>query len=170
MRHVAPPLVREYYLDCVGRALDDLALPGDASVSSYLSDVLARYAFRIDVHPESVARHLVEIQRCWQIDGPAFDPRREVTLRRDVADSALFLTGFLWERVATRRARRHFIRMGRDAYRFVAEYHRAAGHPEAVVFGKLSRRFLRYSVLLMYVREVYLDVDPGRPVTTAGPR
>jgi hypothetical protein len=169
MGHVASPQVRQYYLDCVRLAVDELVLPGDAASERYLGSLLARYAFRIDVNPETVAGHLSTIQRCWRLDDPAFDPRREVSLRQDVGDAALFLTGFLWERMASRRARRYFIRVGRRAYRFLAEYHRGSGRPEAAaVFGALSRRFLRYRVLLMYIREAHLDV--GEPVTTGGPR
>ena len=171
MRQVAPRRVRQYYLDCIDQALDDLGVPRDPMLAAYLGDVLARYAFRIDVQPASVAETLAAIRRCWQVDGDAFDPGREVTLRREVGDAVLFLTGFLWERVASRRARRHLVRTGRDAYRFLAEYHRAAGNPgQALVFRTLSRRFARYSVLLMYVREVYLDVDRGRSVSTGEPR
>ena len=165
MRHLAPSRVREYYLDCIDQALDDLGVPRDPLLSAYLGDILARYAFRIDVQPASVSETLAAIRRCWDIDGDAFDPGREVTLRREVGDAVLFLTGFAWERVASRRARRHLVRTGRDAYRFLAEYHRAADNPrQGLVFRALSRRFARYSVVLMYVREVYLDVDRERSV------
>jgi hypothetical protein len=171
MGHLASRRVLQYYLDCVRLAVDELGLPGDAASERYLAGLLARYAFRIDVSPETVAGCLSEIQRCWRLDDPAFDPRREVSLRQDVGDATLFLTGFLWERTSSPRVRRSFIRMGRRAYRFLAEYHRASGRPEvAVVFGALSRRFPSHSVLLMYIRETHLGVGTEQPVTTGGPR
>jgi hypothetical protein len=171
MRHVAPPRVRQYYRDCVDQAVAELGVPRDPAIAAYLGDVLTRYAFRIDVQADSITALLASIQECWRLDGGAFDPGREIGLRREVGDAVLFLTGFLWERVVSRRVRRQLVRAGRGAYRFLAEYHRAAGRPAASsVFGTLARRFARYSVLLMHVREVYLDIARERPLGTAGPR
>lgn len=158
MDHPAWPGIRHYYRDCIGLALDELGLPASAVPQGYLGALLARYAFRIDVTPATVAGHLAEIQRCWRPGDPAFDPRREVRLRQDLGDATLFLTGFLWERVGHRNLRRSLIRLGRGAYRFLAEYHRAAGRPPAAaVFAALDRNFPRHSALLMYLREAHLD-------------
>jgi hypothetical protein len=171
MRHVAPPRVRQYYRECVDQAVTDLGVPRDPAIVAYLGDVLTRYAFRIDVQPASVAALLSAIQECWRLDGGAFDPGREVALRREVGDAVLFLTGFHWERVVSRRARRQLVRAGRGAYRFLAAYHRATGHRgAAAVFSTLARRFARYGVLLMYVREVHLDIARERPLRTGGRR
>jgi len=154
--------LRDFFLLCVRRSLVDLALPEDDAVP-YLADMLARYAAQTQFGLEGIADRLVEIHRAWQIDSPDFDPSREVELRREIGDYTLFMTGFLWERVEAMSAQHHYTRLGSSAYRFVAEHRRALGQPDAAVYRGLSEGFMRYAVVLMYVREVYADVEPVRP-------
>jgi hypothetical protein len=153
--------LRDFFLLCVRRSLVDLALPED-DAEPYLADMLARNAARSEFGLGGIADRLVEIHRVWQIDGPHFDPVREVELRREIGDYTLFMTGFLWERVEAMSAQHHYTRLGSSAYRFVAEHRRALGEPDAAVYRALSEGFMRYAVVLMYVREVYADVEPAR--------
>lgn len=156
------PTLHRYLTDAIERSADELGLPRDEAVVRYLGDLVARLAVRDDVRVEEIAERLDAIRTAWR-PGDAFDPAREIDLRRQIGDLALYITGFVWERLHARAAQRRYIRLGRRAYRFVAEHHRAAGHPDAPLFRALAGRFLRYTVLLMYLREVYVDAEPSAP-------
>lgn len=156
------PALQQYLIDALRRSAEELALPRDEGVVRYLGELVARLAVRDDVRVENIAERLEAIRQAWQ-PGPDFDPGREVELRRQIGDLALYITGFVWERLHARAAQRRYIRLGRRAYRFVAEHHRAAGHPDASLYRALAGRFLRYTVLLMYLREVYVDAEPSAP-------
>lgn len=158
----ASPALHQYLTDSLRRSAEELALPRDEAVVRYLGDLLARLAVRDDVRVETIAERLEAVRRAWE-PGPGFEPVREVELRRQIGDLALYITGFVWERLHARAAQRRYIGLGRRAYRFVAEHHRAAGHPDAPLYRALARRFLRYTVLLMYLREVYVDAEPPAP-------
>jgi hypothetical protein len=153
--------LRDYFLQCVRRTLSDLSLP-DEGTTLYLADLLTRYGTRRDLGVDGVADRLLQIHRTWQIDHPDFNPSREVELRRDLGDYTLFMTGFLWERAEAMGAQHHYTRLGQNAYRFVAEHHRAAGQPGTAVYRALADGFMRYAVVLMYLREVYVDAQPAR--------
>jgi hypothetical protein len=122
--------------------------------AGYLADLLTRYATPPS-RPGGLTEMLGAVQRAWEIDGSTFDPQREVDLRREIGDYTLFMTGFFWERVEAMSAQHHYARVGAAAYRFVAEHHRAAGRPDAGVYRALADDFMRYAVVLMYVREIF---------------
>jgi hypothetical protein len=167
-RVLASRSLRDYFLRCLHRSFGDLAV-AEEGAAPYLSDLLSRYALRPDFGLPGIADRLAEIHRAWQLEGPEFDPGREVVLRREIGDYTLFMTGFLWERVEAMAAQHHYTRLGSSAYRFVAEHHRAQGRTDAPVYRALADGFMRYAVVLMYLREVYADVEPARrPRSAAG--
>lgn len=139
----------------------------DQGTTDYLADLLARVTASADLWPtgvtgtplESLADRFAEIQRAWRIDGRHFDPAREVELRRGIGDYTLFMTGFFWERVKGDSMTRHLVREGKRAYRFVAEYHRAQGRPEARRFATLAARFETSAAVLSYMRDVHLGAE-----------
>ncbi len=149
---VSDPL-DEYFESLVRRSLTDLQVPDDGA-GDYLVGALARAAGL--PRPASVAERLADIQRAWDPGVGSFDPRREVTLRRELGDHALVMTGFFWDALRERGTTRHHTRLGREAYRFVAEYHRALGDAEAALFRTLADRFTLYAGVLTYLREVYV--------------
>src|SRR5262245_53418946 len=123
---------RELFGQTVRLSLEDLQLR-DEGTADYLTGVLTRFVTSSDWMGRGVSERrldgtsdvLAEIQRVWQSDGPDFDPTREVALRRHLGDSALFLTGFFWERARHMSTKRHYTRLGRWSYRFLADYERA---------------------------------------------
>jgi hypothetical protein len=139
----------------------------DRGTTEYLADLLVRFTATGDLWPlgvsgvrlQSLADRVAEIQRAWHLDGGHFDPRREVDLRRGIGDYTLFMTGFLWERVKGESVTRCFVREGKRAYRFVAQYHRAQGRPEAMRFATLASRFETCAAVLSYMRDVHLGVE-----------
>ncbi|MBI1847418.1 MAG: hypothetical protein HYR86_10650 [Candidatus Rokubacteria bacterium] len=160
--------MRDYFRLCVQHSFEDLGLGGETEIATpYLTDLLVRFAEADHVTPPgadgaplvSVADRLAEIQRVWALDGPLFDPAREIEISRQLGDYTLFMSGFFWERVRDMAASRHYTRVGRRAYRVVAEHHRAAGSEDALVFRALSERFIRYAGVLTYMREVYVGAN-----------
>lgn len=164
-RLVTTPLAT-FFGDVLAHSFADLDVPHRGALE-YLADLLARFATVDALYPEDPAGgrletlvdRLAAIQRAWQLDGPSFDPGREVELRRGIAEVCLFLAGFFWERVRAAGATRHHVREGRRAYRFLAGYHRARGHPLAPVYATLAARFETYAAVLAYMRDVYLGAD-----------
>ncbi len=162
-----PPL-GEFFDDLVSLTLDDLGLWND-DVADYLVDLLTRFARTEVFHPASesgtetdgITNTLLEIQRVWEIDTPHFNPEREVELRRRIGDYTLFMSGFFWEAVHTASAGWYYASQGRRAYRFMADYHRALGQPEAAAFDALARQFDKYATALSYLRDVHLGAEYG---------
>jgi hypothetical protein len=163
----------EFFSQALRRCFDDLDLAG-ARACEYLADLLTRFTAQSALHPAgvdgarlvSLGDRLGEIQRAWTPDGPHFDPSREVALRRDIGDYALFMHGFFWEHVRDLSARRHYLRVGRRAYRFVAAYHRACGRAEAALYAELAARFDTYGAVISYLRDVHLGADFAPPPRT----
>jgi len=147
-------------------SFEDLDIPAKGA-ADYLADLLARFATTDEMLPagdagqrlESLGERNAEIQRVWTIDAAQFDPAREVELRRNIADYTLFMSGFFWESVKSRSVTRHYVREGKRGYRFVAEYHRAHGQPEARLFQTLSGRFETYAAVISYMRDVHLGAE-----------
>jgi hypothetical protein len=155
----------DFFAQRVQDTFEDLNLP-DPGAREYLTALLARFA-GADAPIRALGggrRHgisdvLLDIQRAWQLDGPGFDPAREVELRRDLGDHTLFMAGFFWERVRNASMKAHYLRTGSAAYRFVADYARARELPESRTFAGLAAHFDRYTGALTYLREVYLEAE-----------
>lgn len=149
----------------VGLSFDDLDC-SDAPVRDYLADLLLRFVRTDDFFPpgrtrprlETIGDILAEIESCWTVGSPSFAPEREVALRRHLGDTALLNAGFFWERLRNAGTRRHYVRLGRWAYRFLAEHERAHDGPQQDVFTLLAERFELYAGILTYLREIYLEV------------
>jgi len=149
-------------------SFDDLDCP-DAPVRDYLADLLLRFVRTDDLFPrghtrprlETIGDVLAEIEGCWTIGSPDFAPEREVALRRHLGDSALLNAGFFWERLRSAGTRRHYVRLGRWAYRFLAEHERARRGSQEAVFTLLAERFELYAGILTYLREIYLYSEGG---------
>ena len=158
--------LRELFGLTVRLSLDDLDLQHEAT-ARYLGDLLARFTAIDALHPRGVAGNrldgvadvLGEIRTAWTLDGPSFDPGRELSLRRFLADSTLLMSGFFWERARAASTRRHYIRIGRWAYRFLADHARVRGVQDVMVYRRLANRFESYAGALAYLREVYLDAN-----------
>jgi hypothetical protein len=158
--------IHAFFSDNLRQCFEDLDIPDDG-VADYLADLLARFTLETVVHPAGVAGDRLvslgdrvrEIQRAWTEHDAHFDPSREVAVRRDIGDYALFMHGFFWEHVRDMSARRHYLREGRRAYRFLSAYHRACGHGEAAVYAALAARFDTYAAVVSYMRDVHLGAD-----------
>lgn len=156
----------ELFGQTVRLALADLDLYDEATVE-YLTDLLTRFTVTQELFPtgssgarlDTTGEVLREIQRSWQLEGPGFDPEREIALRRHLGDTTLFITGFFWERPRGAAMKRHYIRLGRWAYRFLADHERARESPRAKLYRRLSDHFESYAGALTYLREVYLDAN-----------
>lgn len=161
--------VKALFQDALKASFTDLDI-SDRGTTEYLADLLARFTAADDLWPtgvdgdriQSLADRVAEIQRTWRLDDRHFDPRREVELRRGIGDYTLFMTGFFWECVKSQSVTRYFVREGKRAYRFVAEFHRAQGQPEAARFATLAARFETSAAVLSYMRDVHLGAEFAR--------
>jgi hypothetical protein len=170
----AGPLPR-FFERTVRQSFGDLALD-DAPAAGYLVDLLVRFA-RTDAlyaveapsprRLEGVVDAWLEIQRAWDAGSPAFDPGREVRLRRHMGDYTLFMTGLFREHVERLAVAGYYEGEGRRAYLFVSETARARGEPDAGLFRRLADRFEHYAGALTYMRKVYLRAS-GVPDDVAG--
>lgn len=155
--------VKALFSEALRESFDDLDIP-DKGATDYLANLLARFGATAELLPagaagerlESIADRVAEIQRSWSVDAGQFDPAREIQIRRGLADYTLFMSGFFWESVKDRSVTRHYVREGKRAYRFVAEYHRAHGHPEAQLYQTLATRFATYAAVVSYMRDIHL--------------
>ncbi len=156
--------IETLFSEALRDSFKDLAVP-DTGATAYLTDLLVRFTAIGEMRPtgatgeclESIADRVAEIQRSWIIDAGHFDPAREIQIRRALADYALFVSGFFWESLRERSATRHYIREGKRGYRFVAEYHRALGQPEARLYQTLAIRFETFTSVVSYMRDIHLD-------------
>lgn len=163
---VATTSLSDFFAPRVHDCLADLDL-SDLEAADYLTALLVRFTAADELAPplrdggrlESLSEHLGAVQRAWQLGTGHFDPASELELRHHLGDHALFMAGFFWERVRGATARRHYVRTGRWAYRFLAAHHRAAGLPQARLFRVLADGFDRYAGALTYLREIYLEGD-----------
>ena len=157
---------KELFEEALKASFGDLDI-SDRGTTDYMSDILVRFMAAGDLWPlgvtgermETLADRVAEIERSWQVDGPHFDPKREVELRRGIGDYTLFMTGFFWERVKADSVTRFFVREGKRAYRFVANFHRAQGHAQAACFATLAGRFETCAAVMSYMRDVHLGAE-----------
>jgi len=167
---VATVGLREFFGATVRESFEDLCVP-TVPAGDYLVDLLTRFAAIDEFRPrtpggrslEGYPDHALEIQRVWDVAEPGFDPTEEIRLRHHFADYALFMTGFFWDRMRSESVTRHCVAQGKRAYRCLAEYDRARGRADAVIFHDLAVNFESYAGVLTYMREVYLGADfaPG---------
>ena len=158
--------VKTLFGEALRESFEDLDIP-DKGATDYLADLLMRFAATTAMLPagvagerlESIADRVAEIQRSWSIDAEPFDPAREIQIRRGLADYALFMSGFFWESVKSQSVTRHYVREGKRAYRFLAEYHRAHGQAEARLYQTLAARFETYAAVISYMRDVHLGAE-----------
>ena len=158
--------VKAVFTEALRESFDDLDIP-DTGATSYLAELLVRFAATTEMVPigmtgerlQSVADRIAEIQRSWSSEIGPFDPVREIQIRRALADYTLFMSGFFWESVKAQSITRHYVREGKRAYRFVAEYHRANGQPEAALYQMLGIRFETYAAVISYMRDVHLGAE-----------
>lgn len=160
--------LRRFFEHAMRATFRDLALH-DETASAYLADLLARFArtealYREGVtvrRLETVVDMLLDIQGAWDEGPRAFNPDREVDVRRHIGDYTLFMTGVFPERVERVASRGYYITEGKRAYRFVWEHDRAAGRPAGTTYRALAERFEHFAGALDYARRVYFP-DPKR--------
>ena len=142
----------------------------DEPAATYLADLLTRFARTDALFPrgvadtrlETVVDMLLEAQAVWDHASVAFQPEREVTVRRHIGDYTLFMTGLFPERVHRTASMRYYVTEGKRAYHFVSEHARARDGRERAPYRRLSERFEGYMRALDYARRAYF-VDPSLP-------
>ncbi len=164
-------LLPRFFEHVTRQSFRDLALD-DPAVVRYLTDLLTRFARSEALYAvhEAAARRLttvteslLAIERVWDLEAPTFNPGEEVTLRRQVGDYTLFMTGIFREHVERLAVVDYYEREGRRAYHFVSETARARGQADAPVFRRLSARFPYWAGALQYARKVYFGHEPWPP-------
>jgi hypothetical protein len=144
----------------------------DEPAASYLADLLTRFARTDMLFPrgvaatrlETVVDMLLEAQAVWDHESAAFQPEREVTVRRHIGDYTLFMTGVFPERVARIASTRYYVDQGKRAYHFVSEHDRASRRPAGgPLYRRLAERFERYMAALDYARRVHFAQHPTHP-------
>lgn len=174
-----PVDLRRFFDRAVHAAFDDLAMR-DEPVVPYLADLLTRFARTDRLFPpgvtmprlERVVDLLLEAQAAWDAGSAHFAPERELSVRRHIGDYTLFMTGVFRERVQRLASTDHYVRQGRQAYRFVAEHGRATSrateHESAPVYARLAERFEHYAWALDYARRVHFHDAPAHPFFRLG--
>ena len=164
-------LLPRFFERATRQSFRDLALD-DPPALGYLVDLLTRFARAeaLDLvrrlpsrRLDTIADSLLEIQRVWQWESPAFAPEEEPALRRHIGDYALFMTGIFREHVERLAVMGYYEHEGRRAYRFVAETERASGRPDAPLYRRLSDRFEHFAGALSYARKVYFRSEQWPP-------
>ena len=164
-------LLPRFFQRVTQRSFHDLALD-DPPVMGYLADLLTRFArtealYAVRNVPgrrlDTVVDSLLAIQQSWRWDSPDFKPDAEQTLRRQIGDYALFMTGIFREHVERLAVTGFYLDEGRRAYHFVAETARAGGRTDASLYRRLSERFEHYAGALSYARKVYFRSDQWPP-------
>jgi hypothetical protein len=164
-------LLPRFFERVTRQAFGDLAID-DAPALRYLTELLTRFvrteALRtireLPGRPlDSVTDSLLAIQHVWQADSPGFNPGAERTLRRQIGDYTLFMTGIFRDHVDRLAVTGYYEHEGRRAYRFVAEMARARAEAEAPLYRRLSERFEMYAGALTYTRKVYFRAGAAPP-------
>jgi len=165
------PSLKRFFDRIVRLSFVDLGLR-DEPVAEHVAALLTRFARREQLYAirgahgerlETVAELLIEIQRAWDFQAEDFDPFRERTIRQQIGDYALFMTGLFREHVERRSAVGYYVREGKRSYDVVSKIDRSALRPEAPLFSALADRFERYAGALHYMRKVHLrpELHPG---------
>lgn len=161
--------LRLFFERALRASFHDVAIGNDPA-SPYLADLLSRFARTENLFPpgvavprlETVADMLLETQAVWREDTPAWQPEREVAVRRHIGDFTLFMTGLFREHVERTASTGYYIAQGKRAYHFVSECDRARGGG-ASLYRRLADRFERYAGVLEYARRVHFGDAPPHP-------
>ncbi len=164
--------LRTFFDRAVRASFQDLALQ-DEPAAAYLGDLLARFARTDHLYPagttvprlETVVDMLLEIRGAWEDGGAAFDPGREVTVRRHIGDYTLFMLGVFRERVERMASTGYYVSQGKRAYQFVSEHARASAPDRAPrpPYRRLAERFEQFASALDYARRVHFLDAPTHP-------
>lgn len=162
--------LQRFFDRAIRASFRDLALPDDPAIG-YLSDLLTRFARTDALYPrgvsvprlETVVDMLLESQAAWQDDSPAWEPERELTVRRHLGDYTLFMTGIFRERVERTASIGFYIAQGKRAYIFVSEHDRARAGASAPLYRRLADRFEAYGRALDYARRAHFGEHPQPP-------
>jgi hypothetical protein len=164
--------LRAFFDRALRASFHDLALGNDPA-SSYLADLLTRFARTESLYPrglttprlETVVDLLLETQAVWE-DPAHFKPEHEVTVCRHIGDFTLFMTGIFRERVERTASVGYYVTQGKRAYHFVFEHDRVstrAAAAAAPLYRRLADGFERYAGALDYARRVYFVDHPQHP-------
>ena len=164
--------LRGFFDRALRASFHDLALGNDPA-SSYLADLLTRFARTENLYPrgvtmprlETVVDLLLEAETVWE-DPKHFKPEHEVAVSRHIGDFTLFMTGIFRERVERTASIGYYVTQGKRAYHFVWEHDRAssrAAADAAPLYRRLADGFERYAGALDYTRRVYFIDHPQHP-------
>ena len=161
--------LRAFFDRALRASFHDLALGNDPA-SSYLADLLTRFARTESLYPrglitprlETVVDLLLETQAVWE-DPAHFKPEHEVTVCRHIGDFTLFMTGIFRERVERTASVGYYVTQGKRAYHFVFEHDRVSTRAAAPLYRRLADGFERYAGALDYARRVYFVDHPQHP-------
>lgn len=169
---IPSPELKRFFGRLVRRSFGNLWIR-DEPAADYISTVLTHFTRTEALYAiknargerlESVVDLLLEAQRVWDPEQPDFNPYRERTIRQQIGDYTLFMTGIFREYVEGRSILGYYVREGKRAYRAVWEHARMTYKPEAELYAALSEQFEQYVGALTYLRKVYL-----RPGLHEGP-
>ena len=165
--------LRTFFERAIRASFHDLALGNDPA-SSYLADLLTRFARTENLYPrglsmprlETVVDMLLETDAVWE-NPTHFQPEHEVTVSRHIGDFTLFMTGIFRERVERTASIGYYVVQGKRAYHFVSEHGRATSQAgaaaQAPLYRRLADRFEGYAGALDYARRVYFNDHPEHP-------
>jgi hypothetical protein len=141
--------LRDFFLEAVGIALDQLALRPDRATESYLVDLLCANATNPDLGvTQALALLLAEAQRSL--------PGQSARQLKQVGDQSLYVSGFFADSLRrTNIDPAYYLLLGAAAYRRLSRVARRieAHRHLVVVYAELGQQFSRFVDVLAEVRE-----------------
>jgi hypothetical protein len=158
--------LNRFFLNVVRQSFWQLGIH-DATVASYVADVLSEFAradnlyrmrSRAGKRMESVVEMLANES---STKGEGSDLLRERSLRKYVGDYALFMSGIFRSHVEGKGFLDYYIQEGSRSYWTVSELDLSLYRTGFILFQELSKKFEYYSGALDFTRKAYFAPEPG---------
>ncbi len=157
--------LQKFFLDVVRQSFWQLGIY-DATVASYVADVLADFAradnlYKFRGRAGRRVDRVVEILARPADAGEDKDVLRERSLRKYTGDYALFMSGIFRNYVEGIGSLDYYIREGSRSYWTVSELDLSLYRTGYFLYQELSKKFEYYSGALDYTRKAYFATAPG---------
>jgi hypothetical protein len=158
--------LQKFFLKMVRQSFSQLGIY-DATVASYVADVLADFAradhlYRFRNRGGRGIDQMAEISAQRPVGAPdESDVLRERSLRKYTGDYALFMSGIFRKHLEGSGALDYYIQEGSRSYWTVSELDLSLYRTGYFLYQELSKKFEYYSGALDYTRKAYFAAAPG---------
>lgn len=157
--------LQKFFLDVVRQSFWQLGIY-DATVASYVADVLADFARADNLYRFRTrqGRKIASVVGMLAQQNPAHDESgvlQERSLRKYTGDYALFMSGMFRQHIEGIGSLDYYIQEGSRSYWTVSELDLSLYRTGYLLYQELSKRFEYYSGALDYTRKAYFSTAPG---------